>query len=1081
METTRKALSQHIDLEQLLMRARTERVLVSGVIAAARALVVAAAAERAPGPLLVLAADVLAAADLADDLATLGHPGRLLRLPIALDGEPTRADVRVNYSERLRTLAEAATLRAGDILVVPSPALLDPLPHIAAEGESSWIRTGDRLDRDALIRSLHEAGLTREPMVTAPGEFSVRGDIVDVFPFGAQQPTRLELWDECVESIREFQPESQRSCADLQTFLPPVRADLIQETAAPETLLAMLPGEHLLLVIEPHRAVNALEESSFVRALDEPRRRARRLLEETPALLIDAVRDDRVPCSYLSVEPAPAVRALDEVGTLLERLARRAEHVIVFCASELDARRLEALASEHAGSMARRIETRVASLSEGFVIPDLGVALVNHHEILSRRRQRRPHGDGALATRMIEAAFELTTGDYVVHAIHGIARYRGELTMTRDGVEEDFLTLEFDGGTLLYVPSTKIELVQRYIGAGGAPPKLDRIGGRSFARKKAQVAQALEDIAAELLEIQAARMTQTGHAFPDSDPLQLEFEQSFPFEDTPDQARSMEELRRDLAAPRPMDRLLCGDVGFGKTELAVRAAFMVVLAGKQAAVLVPTTLLAHQHLETFRSRLASYPVRVEVLSRLVPPRRQKPILEATQSGQVDILIGTHRLLSRDVRFRELGLLVVDEEQRFGVKHKEQLKKLRRTVDILTLSATPIPRTLHMALTGLRDISSLRTPPAGRRSIQTEVHYRSEDLIVKATQRELARGGQVYFVRNRIARLEQVAGRLRKRLPHAVIAVAHGQMRPRELEKTADAFARGEIDVLVCTTIIESGIDIPSVNTLIVDRADRFGLADLHQLRGRVGRSDVQAYAYFMVPRGPIGTVASKRLRAIESLSHLGAGFDLSLRDLEIRGAGNLLGKEQHGHIAAVGYDLYCRLLERAVARMRGESRPTESEPEEIDIDIPVSASLPASYIADPTQRMELLRRFGRARGHHALEALAQELRDRFGRLPTPACRFIDLLAVRNASRHLGIRRIFYSGGETVLLQLFDAGRFQKRGPFRRQEIRPTAGDVAHLVLPSDARRPAHVLAYLRRRFEGGRTGSRLFSCEGGST
>ncbi|MBK9180541.1 MAG: transcription-repair coupling factor [Acidimicrobiales bacterium] len=641
----------------------------------------------------------------------------------------------------------------------------------------------------------------------------------------------------------------------------------------------------------------------------------------------------------------------------------------------------------------------VEPLERGVVLPEVKVAVLGEADVTGRRRAHR----AARPRRRDAQAFfdDLQPGDFVVHHHHGVARYGGMVKRAIGGVERDYLLLDYRGGDKLYVPSDQIDAVRHY--TGGDSPSLHRLGGSDFARTKARVQSAVREIAQELVVLYQRRVHTPGHAFAPDTPWQRELEDAFPFTETPDQLVAIADVKADMEAPTPMDRLLCGDVGFGKTEVAVRAVFKAVQDGKQAAVLVPTTLLAQQHGQTFSERFAGYPVRVEVLSRFLTPAQQKRVVEGVADGSVDVVIGTHRLLSDDISFRELGLLVVDEEQRFGVQHKEAMKKLKMDVDVLTLTATPIPRTLEMSLTGIRDLTLLHTPPADRQPILTYVGEYDERAVAESLRRELLREGQVFFVHNRVQDIEKVAGELRDLVPEARIAVAHGQMDEGTLERVVLDFWEGDFDVLVCTTIIESGIDMPTVNTLVVDRADLLGLGQLHQLRGRVGRAGQRAYAYLFHPRDRVLTEdAYERLRTISESTELGSGFRIAMRDLEIRGAGNLLGETQSGHIAAVGYDLYCQMVTEAVAELKGEE---PREPAEIKLDLPVDANLPAGYVGREELRLEAYRRLAAVTTDGEVDDIRAEWEDRYGPVPPPAAALLDVARLRAACHRLGLREV----------------------------------------------------------------------------
>jgi transcription-repair coupling factor (superfamily II helicase) len=653
----------------------------------------------------------------------------------------------------------------------------------------------------------------------------------------------------------------------------------------------------------------------------------------------------------------------------------------------------------------------VEPLERGFVLPSVKLAVVTEGDLTGRRRAHRvarPRRRSAVTESFFD---DMKPGDYVVHHQHGVGRYGGMVTRSIGGVERDYLLLEYRGGDRLYVPSDQIDTIRPY--SGGETPSLNRLGGTDWQKTRARVRAAVREIAQELVVLYRRRVTALGHAFSADSPWQREMEEAFPYVETTDQAKAIDDVKVDMEEPVPMDRLVCGDVGFGKTEVAIRAAFKAVQDGKQAAVLVPTTLLAQQHFQTFSDRFAGYPVRVEVLSRFLTTAQAALVVAGLADGTVDVVIGTHRLLSADVKFRDLGLLVVDEEQRFGVTHKEAIKQLRTNVDVLTLTATPIPRTLEMSLTGIRDLSLLNTPPAERQPILTYVGEYDERAVAEALRRELLREGQVFFVHNRIMDIEQVAAGLRELVPEARVAVAHGQLDEGSLEKIVLDFWQGEYDVLVCTTIIESGIDMPTVNTLVVDRADLLGLGQLHQLRGRVGRAGQRAYAYlFFPPDRSLSEEAYERLRTIGEHTELGSGFKIAMRDLEIRGAGNLLGGDQSGHIAAVGYDLYVTMVSEAVAELKGEE---VREPAEIKLDLPIDAHLPADYVTREDLRLEAYRRLATVTTQAEVDDILAEWLDRYGPLPEAASALLQVARLRAECARTGVRDV------TVVLSRMTGG------------------------------------------------------------
>ena len=637
-------------------------------------------------------------------------------------------------------------------------------------------------------------------------------------------------------------------------------------------------------------------------------------------------------------------------------------------------------------------------MQSGFrLVPDR-IVLLSSGELFRRTDLRRP--SHRRLTRVIDSFLELREGDLVVHVGHGVARYRGLKLLEKNGQVEEHLELEFHGRTKLYVPTARIGLVQKYVGGAKSRPTLAKLGGRLWERQKDRVEEAVNDLAGDMLELQAARASRPGITFPPDTEWQREFDASFPYQETVDQLTTIDAIKRDMCQGRPMDRLLCGDVGYGKTELAMRAAFKTVDAGYQAAVLVPTTLLCEQHLRTFTERMAEFPFEIAALSRFATRRRQAEIIRRLEEGSIDVVVGTHRLAQPDVRFHNLGLVMIDEEQRFGVEVKERLKALRQIVDVLTMTATPIPRTLHMGLLGLRDISNLETPPEDRLAVETRVARFDPELIRPAVMRELNRGGQIFFVHNRVEDIEILARRLRQIVPEANMAVAHGQMHEDDLEQVMIGFLDRRYDLLLATTIIESGLDIPNANTMFIDEADRYGLADLHQLRGRVGRYKHRAYCYLLVdPNKSLSPSAAKRLRAIEEFSRLGAGFAIAMRDLEIRGAGNILGTEQSGHIATVGYELYCDLLEQAVRHLKQQPPKTSIE---VDVDLPGEGYIPRSYVPDMRLKIDLYRRLARVSSRSELDDLTAELVDRFGQPPPLVRHLLELAAVRIAAHRWGI-------------------------------------------------------------------------------
>ncbi|MDQ2650332.1 MAG: transcription-repair coupling factor [Actinomycetota bacterium] len=960
--------------------------------------------------------------------------------------------------EVLWRLADAS--RAPRVLVAPVRALVQRLGPHASEAEPLCIVPGERRDRDDLVRQLVGAGYRREEVVEHRGEIAVRGSIVDVFPSTAERPVRIDLWGDEVDRLTEFSVSDQRSTDPLERvevfacreLLPTddvrARAEKLIATepwgreqwerlsqgqvfdgmeswlpwltAGEEVLFDHLGDDALVLLLEPRRmrdrAADLLaEEADLAGTLaktwgatsdsdaDEgdgfPRLHLPfdRLLSHSkvPAWTVTTAPEGPDVATVTSMGVAVAAGDPDRVARQLADLQADGYRIVVAAEGEGSAARVRDLLSQHGV----RPEVEIASLERGCILPAIKLAVIAEHDLTGRRRAHRK----ARARKRDAVGFfdDLKPGDHVVHHQHGVARYAGMVKRAIGGVERDYLLLEYKGDDKLYVPSDQIDAVRHY--TGGESPALSRLGGDGWQKAKARVRSVVTEIAQELVVLYQTRLRTPGHAFAPDTPWQRELEEAFPYQETPDQLTAIHEVKEDMEAEHPMDRLVCGDVGFGKTEVAIRAAFKAVQDGKQVAVLVPTTLLAQQHHQTFSDRFAGYPVRVEVLSRFLTNAQAKAVIEGVRSGEVDVVVGTHRLLSEDLQFKELGLLVVDEEQRFGVSHKEQIKHLKAGVDVLTLSATPIPRTLEMSLTGIRDLTLLNTPPADRMPILTYVGEYDDRAVAEAIRRELLREGQVFYVHNRVHDIEATADHVRELVPEARVAIAHGQMDEGTLEQLVIAFADGEYDVLVCTTIIESGIDMPTVNTLVVDRADLLGLGQLHQLRGRVGRSGQRAYAYLFVPPDRVLTEeAYERLRTIGEATELGSGFKIAMRDLEIRGAGNLLGTGQSGHIAAVGYDLYCQMVSEAVAELKGEPL---REPAEIKLDVPLAANLPRDYVEKEELRLEAYRRLAAVTTHDEVRDIEAEWIDRYGPLPKPAEALLSVAHLRAEASRLGLRDV----------------------------------------------------------------------------
>ncbi len=864
-------------------------------------------------------------------------------------------------------------------------------------------------------------------------------------------PVRIDYFGDEIDSLSIIDTDTMGSSTRLQR-VQLIGASLMQLQSDDRTtsLLELLPADTLIVLHEileiSEQARGYYERLTNPRGIIAPNTLLARLTQRKHvhftqygntadgATLIDLpVR----PLPVFAQEAAPAVK---ELATLVDGVDTQSpssgHQVVVLCQKEGEQTRLRELLIEHAGKQSKNIALELGYLHRGFVwaeaapladdltstadeptrhntidhSPDHGLYLIPHHELFhryqTRRRIRRistatasPGSDSG--SRPSDAFLDINPGDYVVHVDHGIARFVEMRTLRRSGVTEDYLTLEFAGNATLHVPATQLDLIQKYVGGFEGKPPLSTLGGKRWARQKEEVSQAVQDMAAELLRVQAARASLPGVKYPADTAWQKAFEAEFPYEETDDQLAAIVGVKKDMSDEQPMDRLICGDVGFGKTEVAIRAAFKAMEFGKQVAVLVPTTVLAEQHERTFRSRMAEYPFRLASLSRFKTGAQQTQIVAGLARGGIDLVIGTHRLLSDDIAFHDLGLVIIDEEQRFGVEHKNKLLQLRLTADVLTLSATPIPRTLHMALLGLRDISSLSTPPADRRAIVTEVLPYDRKRVQQAILRELNRDGQIYFVHNRISSLQTLADELHKLAPDARIVIGHGQMAGHELEEVMLKFMRRQADILVSTTIIESGIDIPTANTMFIHDADHYGLAELHQLRGRVGRWKHRAYCYLLLPEDrPVTEKAAKRLKAIEQYAMLGAGFKIAMRDLEIRGAGNILGKQQSGHIAAVGYEMYCRLLEDQARNLRHEKI---IEPSRTTLELPIAGRIPKTYLPSDKHRMAMYRRFSRTATLTELDALVADMLNAYGEAPEPVQRLIDLAELRIAAGTLGVK------------------------------------------------------------------------------
>ena len=976
------------------------------------------------------------------------------------------------FGERAGVLAElVAEPGVVDVVVTSLRALLTPVPPADYLRERVLrLAVGGDVDPIEVEERLVTLGYVRVPRVSIHGEFSVKGEVIDVYPYDRDHAVRAVLDFDAIEELRAFEPATQRSITALQgtaiyparevhvagqplatleanlaqaalpeeareLFLDAVRRDPDARSAElfyplcfsePATLLEILPPEALLVLAGEERLDTAF--AAVRKEYHELHRQAvagghfgplpKSLLLDYPRIVRRQTRHvalhelaPRAAGVALGAPPAPRLRLpcdpprsffgnipyfRDEV----RRLVAGGNEVLIFAVYEHQAQRLAAML----GDLGRHERVRIfpQSISAGFALPGAAAVVIQENEIFGRKR-RIPRAAATVESETIDSFVDLSAGDYVVHVNYGIGKYHGLERMRVLGNERDYIDLEFGGEEHVYLPIEQVNLIQRYVGKEGRAPKLDRIGGKAWESRKARVRKSVEELAERLIQLYARRKRVQGTAFDGDTDWQAQFEAGFPYQETEDQITCIEAVKADMEAPSPMDRLICGDVGFGKTEVALRAAFKAVMSGKQVAVLTPTTILAEQHFETFLDRFGAFPVKIDMLSRFRSRQEQRAVVAAVAAGGVDVVIGTHRLIQKDVEFKNLGLLVIDEEQRFGVKHKERLKELKTNIDCLTLTATPIPRTLHMSLTKIRDMSLITTPPQNRLPIETFIQEFDEELVADAIRKELARGGQVFYLHNRVRSIREIMSFLVRLLPEASIEFAHGQMGEADLEEVMRRFVGREFEVLVTTTIIENGLDIPNVNTIVIDRADMFGIAQLYQLRGRVGRSGRPAYAYLFYPKDQALTeLAMKRLRIISDFTELGAGFKVAMKDLEVRGAGNLLGGEQSGDILAVGYDMYVRLLDRAIATLGGDGRRADLDVPDVYLELEYSGYIPDDYISEPVVKMEVYKKISAVTDAAELERVHGELTDRFGPLPDVVLSLLSIAEIRIACRRLAV-------------------------------------------------------------------------------
>jgi transcription-repair coupling factor (superfamily II helicase) len=1074
---------------------------LGGVWGSSRALVAAALGEHCPHTLTVVLPHAAEVDSLVDDLA--------LFTDLEVEAFPaTEADAgeRVirdeNFGQRQRLVKRLASGSAPRIVVTSIQSLLQPLPSVEQiTAATQRIAVGERLDLEAFTRWLAAHGCQGTTAVELAGEFSLRGGILDVFPPDATDPLRVELFDEEVESIRTFDVATQRSLESLSSAdVTVLAADVKLRTH----FASYLPVGSWFMLVEP----SDLEEEGkhYHRRLEHPEDYFATSTTLAEAFKFPSVTASGVPAGSYETTAHLQFESVEQFSGDVSRVrgelesAATGQHVYLVCDTEAEAERLGEVFREtklvqegrlhfvrgrlaHGfrvlnvnleapsplrGGLGRGAEVDSgSSAAEHFLTPPLSpprrgegdqtsLILISAAELFHRtelsRPSQRPTG------RAIDSFLQLREGDLVVHLAHGIGRYRGLKLLDKEAGAEEHLELEYAEGTRIFVPTSKIELVQKYVGGRKAKPTLAKIGGTAWLRQKKAAERAVEDLAVDMLQVQAAREARPGISFPADTPWQQEFDAAFPYQETPDQLTAIASIKQDMQLAKPMDRLLCGDVGFGKTEMAIRAAFKAIDAGYQVAVLVPTTILAEQHRRTFTQRMAEFPFQIAAVSRFCTAKEERQILKQTADGTIDLLIGTHRLASPDVQFQNLGLVIIDEEQRFGVAVKERLKALRASVDVLTMTATPIPRTLHMSLLGVRSISNLETAPKDRLAVETRIARFDDALIRHAILRELNRGGQAYFVHNRVHDIQKVAHELQRIVPEATIGIGHGQLNETELEEVMLGFVRHEFDILLATTIVESGLDIPNANTIFIDDADRYGLADLHQLRGRVGRYKHRAYCYLLVDqKRHLSPEAARRLRAIEEFSQMGAGFALAMRDLELRGAGNLLGTQQSGHIAAVGYELYCALLEKAVRDLK-KLPPRDSV--DVSIDLPVAAFFPERYLPDMRTKIDLYRRLARIAIESELDDFRAELADRFGELPPSVEQLVELGRLRIWAHGRKLEAIHLEGKYAVLTYA-SRGELNRLVERSNGSLRVADARSAYLVLGPDADDPDRVLSRLK--------------------
>ena len=1032
--------------------------------------------DRLQRPILILTRGSESAEKIFLNLQTFCEEETTLFSAHTWQQEDALPNVSVNM-ERIETLTGLLSGKT-KIVVAPFFAVLQnlPSPEIFIDNSIS-LEIGKEFDVTELLRNFFELGYERADMVEFRGEFSARGGIVDVYPVTFENPVRIEFFGDEIVSIRTFEIHSQRSFESEQfqnISIPPARESSVsvlqsenQSEIEKFTILDYFKNNPLIVWNEFSHIVKEINRREKEKVLDSsgisfnewqakcsifPALFAQEFELDVPEIISNKTEKIKTETFSLVSKPGKIgeIKPAKPYQFTIRALVRKIQDwksedfsVSIVCGTDAECNRLSDLLTQETDINPSYYQIITATLTDGWILPDCKQAVITDDEIFQRvyTRQRKHRKQKKLKTKPIENIATIKVGELVVHINHGIGQFEGIKNIKFDEDFREMIIVRYADDALLYVPLSQAHLIEKYIKVGGLDPQLDSLGSGKWSARKRKAERAVLDLAAELLERQAERDALDGFSFQPDSEWQVAFEKAFPYVETPDQETAIKDMKTDMESSKPMDRLICGDVGFGKTEVAIRAAFKAALSGKQVAVLAPTTVLVQQHWHTFSERMAEYPVQVEMLCRFVSPRNQKEIIKAIAAGQVDIVIGTHRLLSKDIRFKNIGLIIVDEEQRFGVRHKEKLKELKHLADVLTLSATPIPRTLYQSLTGARDMSTILTPPEERNPVKTLLIKKDKKIIREAILRELSRDGQVFYLHNRVETIEKVRDKLQELVPTAEFIIAHGQMHEKDLSQAMEDFAAGKFDVMVCTTVVESGLDLPNVNTIIIDNAERFGLADLYQLRGRVGRSTRQAYAYLVVPGDlALETTARHRLKAILENTALGSGYTIAMKDLEIRGAGNLLGQQQSGQIVAIGFTLYCKLLQRAVDILKKgdfkkkieeskkeiqieteenqETEGTKVKPKKIDwrkeipayqptekfieLILPFAGNIPEEFVESPTLRLELFQRIGNSKRVKEIRNLEEEIRDRFGKLPNDA---VLLLRIAEARLHSKIRGI----------------------------------------------------------------------------